>query len=60
MFMRINGNPNWCLIKGFSAHDPAANKIRTLNHYRPEIASAMMTSPLWTKAAIVRGKYQAM
>ena len=60
MFMRINGNPKWCIIEGFSAHDPRANKIETLKDYSPEIASAMMTSPVWTKAAIVRGTYRAV
>jgi hypothetical protein len=54
MFMRMNGNKNWCKIRGFDAHDPEANKIQTLSDYSPEIATAMMTSPKWTRAAIVR------
>lgn len=54
MFMRVNGNKNWCLIRGFNAHDPKKNQIKVLNDYEPEIATAMMTSPLWTRAAIVR------
>lgn len=54
MFMRINGNPNWCKIRGFDAHDPKNNQISTLSDYPIEIATAMMTSPSWTRAAIVR------
>lgn len=54
MFMRINGNPNWCLIRGFNAHDPQKNQIKLLKDYEPEIVTAMMTSPSWTKAAILR------
>lgn len=54
MFMRINGNPNWCKIHGFNAHDPRKNKIKVLNDYEPEVATAMMTSPAWTRAAILR------
>mmetsp|Transcript_19613 Transcript_19613/g.24733 ORF Transcript_19613/g.24733 Transcript_19613/m.24733 type:complete len:341 (-) Transcript_19613:211-1233(-) len=54
MFMRINGNQNWCKIRGFDAHDPKNNKILTLSDYPTEIATAMMTSPKWTRAAIVR------
>ncbi len=52
--MRIDDNPNWCKIRGFDAHDPAQNKLSTLADYSPEVASAMMTSPVWTRAAIVR------
>jgi len=54
MFMRMNGNPNWCRIRGFNAHDPKNNKIPILADYPVEIATAMMTSPAWTRAAIVR------
>lgn len=54
MFMRINGNPNWCKIRGFNAHDPEKNLIKVLHDYEPEVATAMMTSPAWTKAAILR------
>ena len=54
MFMRMNGNPNWCKIRGFDAHNPKNNKISTLSDYPTEIATAMMTSPSWTRAAIVR------
>ena len=54
MFMRINGNPNWCKIRGFDAHDPKSNLISTLADYSPEIATEMMTSPSWTRAAFVR------
>lgn len=53
-FMRINHNENWCKIRGFDAHDPTKNQISTLADYPTEIASAMMTSPVWTRAAIVR------
>ncbi len=54
MFMRINGNENWCKIRGFDAHDPKNNKISILSDYSTEVATAMMTSPTWTRAAIVR------
>ena len=54
MFMRMNGNPSWCLIRGFNAHDPKLNMIKMLQDYDPEVATAMMTSPAWTKAAILR------
>ncbi len=54
MFMRINGNPNWCKIRNFNAHDPKKNKIKVLKDYSPEVATAMMTSPVWTRAAIFR------
>jgi len=54
MFMRMNGNPNWCKIRGFNAHDPEKNLIKVLNDYDPEVATAMMTSPAWTRAAILR------
>jgi len=54
MFMRMNGNPNWCKTSNFNAHDPKLNKIKTLRDYEPEIATAMMTSPKWKRAAIVR------
>jgi hypothetical protein len=52
MFMRMNGNPDWC-SRG-NTHSPKKNKIKTLKDYPPEIATAMMTSPEWTKAAILR------
>ncbi len=52
--MRINGNENWCKIRNFNAHDPELNKIKVLSDYPSEIATAMMTSPKWTRAAIVR------
>jgi hypothetical protein len=52
MFMRMNGNPNWCV--SLDPHDPELNKLETLEDYDPEIATAMMTSPEWTKAAIFR------
>lgn len=57
MFMRMNGNPGWCKKnrpKGFNAHDWRDNEILTLEDYDPEIATAMMTSPVWTKASIFR------
>ena len=54
MFMRMNGNENWCKIRGFNAHDPKLNKISVLSDYPSEVATAMMTSPKWTKAAILR------
>lgn len=54
MFMRINGNTNWCITRGFNAHHPKQNMIKVLNDYDPEVATAMMTSPAWTKAAILR------
>eukprot|EP00558_Chaetoceros_sp_UNC1202_P004209 CAMPEP_0197249990 /NCGR_PEP_ID=MMETSP1429-20130617/50525_1 /TAXON_ID=49237 /ORGANISM="Chaetoceros sp., Strain UNC1202" /LENGTH=329 /DNA_ID=CAMNT_0042711707 /DNA_START=70 /DNA_END=1059 /DNA_ORIENTATION=+ len=54
MFMRMNANPNWCKTRGFNAHDPKMNKIKTLGEFDVEIATAMMTSPAWTKAAILR------
>jgi hypothetical protein len=46
----MNGNPDWCVIRNPHKN----NKIKTLHDYPPEIATAMMTSPEWTKAAIVR------
>jgi hypothetical protein len=52
MFMRMNGNPDWC-TRG-NSHAEEFNKITTLQDYAPEIATAMMTSPEWTKAAIFR------
>ena len=54
MFMRINGNENWCKIRHFNAHDPELNKIQVLSDFPSEIATAMMTSPKWTRAAILR------
>ncbi len=54
MFMRINGNPSWCKIRHFNAHDPEQNLIKTLHDFDPEVATAMMTSPAWTRAAIFR------
>lgn len=54
MFMRMNGIPEWCIIRGINAHSPKVNKIKTLQNYPIEIVSAIMTSPLWTKAAFVR------
>lgn len=54
MFMRMNGNPNWCKTRGFNAHDPKLNEIKLLREYEPEIATAMMTSSKWKRAAIVR------
>jgi hypothetical protein len=54
MFMRINGNPNWCKVRKFNAHDPKQNEIKVLHDFEPEVATAMMTSPVWTKAAIFR------
>jgi hypothetical protein len=52
MFMRMNGNPDWCVSR--DPHDLKKNKIKTLQDYAPEMATAMMTSPEWTKAAILR------
>ena len=54
MFMRMNGNKNWCKIRNFNAHDPELNKIHVLSDYPTEVATAMLTSPKWTRAAIVR------
>mmetsp|Transcript_352 Transcript_352/g.492 ORF Transcript_352/g.492 Transcript_352/m.492 type:complete len:360 (-) Transcript_352:2544-3623(-) len=54
MFMRMNDNNNWCKIRGFNAHDQKLNKIEVLSDYPTEMATAMMTSPVWTKAAVVR------
>jgi len=55
MFMRMNNNPHWCLLSGGPAvHDPSLNKIKTLDNYAPEVATLMMTSPDWTRAAIAR------
>jgi len=54
MFMRMNDNPKWCIIRGINAHDPKVNQIKTLEEYPIEIATAMMTSPSWTRAAFVR------
>jgi hypothetical protein len=48
----MNGNPDWCVSR--DPHDPKKNKIKTLREYAPEIATLMMTSPKWTKAAILR------
>lgn len=52
--MRMNGNPLWCKIRGIDAHSPKLNKIKTLAEFPTEIATAMMTSPSWTRAAIFR------
>lgn len=52
--MRMNGNENWCKIRNFNAHDPEANKIQVLSDFPSEVATAMMTSPKWTRAAILR------
>jgi hypothetical protein len=52
--MRIDGNPIWCKTRGINAHNPTLNKLGVLGDYDPEVATAMMTSPAWTKAAIVR------
>lgn len=54
LFMRINGNPKWCITRGINAHNPKVNKLEVLGDYDIEVATAMMTSPAWTKAAIVR------
>lgn len=54
MFMRMDGVPEWCIVRGINAHDPKVNKIKSLKDYPTEIATAMMTSPSWTKAAFVR------
>lgn len=54
MFMRMNGNQNWCNISDNDVHKPKINLISTLADYSPDVATAMMTSPLWTKAAFVR------
>ncbi len=54
MFMRMNGNPNWCKIKNFNVHGRLKNKIKTLSDYEPEVATMMMTSPDWVRAAIFR------
>jgi hypothetical protein len=58
MFMRMNGNPDWC-SRG-NIHAPEKNKIKTLRDYDPNIATAMMTSPAWTKAAIFREPKERM
>jgi hypothetical protein len=55
MFMRMNGNPKWCNIReDFNVHGRIQNKIQILHDFEPEVATAMMTSPVWTKAAIFR------
>ncbi len=54
MFMRMNGNRNWCKTRGFNAHDPKLNKIKLLKDYKPEIATVIMTSSQWKRATIVR------
>mmetsp|Transcript_23436 Transcript_23436/g.27666 ORF Transcript_23436/g.27666 Transcript_23436/m.27666 type:complete len:374 (+) Transcript_23436:34-1155(+) len=54
MFMRMDDNPQWCIIRGINAHSPKVNQIKTLEEYPTEIATAMMTSPSWTRAAFVR------
>jgi hypothetical protein len=54
MFMRMNDNKNWCKIRNFNAHDPELNGIKVLSDYPTEIATAMLTSPKWTRAAILR------
>ena len=54
MFMRMNDNPLWCKIRGISVHDPEISNLSILSDYSPEVATAMMTSPAWTRAAIVR------
>ena len=54
MFMRINGNKNWCKVRNFNLHGRKQNEIKVLHDFEPEVATAMMTSPVWTKAAIFR------
>ena len=54
LFMRIDGNPKWCLTRGINVHGRKVNKLSVLGDYDTEVATAMMTSPAWTKAAIVR------
>jgi len=54
MFMRIYGNPNWCKASFSQVHHRGVNKIRILGDYDTEVATAMMTSPAWTKVAFFR------
>ena len=54
MFMRMTNNPRWCETQGLNAHDPKVHKIKYLAEYPLEIATAMMTSPAWTRAVFVR------
>lgn len=55
MFMRMNGNLKWCQNKKMNAHLPENNQLKTLTDFSPAVATALMTSSAWTKAAIVRG-----
>lgn len=54
MFMRMNGNLKWCQNKKMNAHLPENNQLKTLTDFSPAVATALMTSSAWTKAAIVR------
>jgi hypothetical protein len=48
----MNGNPDWCVSR--DPHDPKKNRIKNLQDCAPEIATFRMTSPEWTKVAILR------
>jgi len=54
MFMRIDGNPNWCNASFTQVHDRTLNKLRVLSDYDIEVATGMMTSPVWTRVAFIR------
>eukprot|EP00559_Dactyliosolen_fragilissimus_P004376 CAMPEP_0184872700 /NCGR_PEP_ID=MMETSP0580-20130426/41436_1 /TAXON_ID=1118495 /ORGANISM="Dactyliosolen fragilissimus" /LENGTH=421 /DNA_ID=CAMNT_0027375535 /DNA_START=471 /DNA_END=1736 /DNA_ORIENTATION=- len=53
MFMRMNRHPKWC-AKKLNAHIPSVNQLKYLSDYPTDIATAIMTSPAWTRAVFVR------
>lgn len=57
MLMRMTGNPMWCKSRrpvGYNAFLWKNNKISRLRDFNLANATAMMTSPVWTRAAIFR------
>jgi hypothetical protein len=54
MLMRMIENPQWCTENEATVHDRQSHKLPSLSQYSPEVATALMTSPAWTKAVFVR------
>ena len=54
MFMRMNNNPKWCKLEGHDIHKRSMNQIQILRDFAPDVATEMMISDEWTKAAIFR------
>jgi hypothetical protein len=53
MLMRMTHNSNWCTAD-INVHLPEIHNVPYLSQYSIEDATAMMTSPEWTKAVFVR------